>query len=106
MGWRQRMKKNPRELQEVASSVGFVGQSLISRNPKKPKVFNIGEVVAYRIPLIKTPTNYSWVWYHGNVQSISDAMQQIIVTPLDEGLPWRSVAPCYCNTVHGENVDR
>ena len=100
------MERNPGKSQEVEGSVGFVGKSLISGNPGKPNTFHIGEMVAYRIPSIKTPTNYSWVWHHGNVQSIDDVIQQVIVTPLDEDLPWRSVARCYCKAVPNENVDR
>ena len=36
----------------------------------KPDSFQIGEMVAYKIPIVESPTNYSWAWHRGVVVDV------------------------------------
>ncbi len=49
----------------------------------QPPLFQIGDKVSYRTPVIKTPTNYSWAWHHGIVKEISEGLELVIIIPSD-----------------------
>jgi len=48
-----------------------------------PTLFQIGDKVSYRTPVIKTPTDYSWSWHHGTIQEISEHLELVIIIPRD-----------------------
>ena len=49
----------------------------------QPPLFQIGDKVSYRTPVIKTPTDYSWSWHHGTLQEISEHLELVIIIPSD-----------------------
>jgi len=49
----------------------------------QPPLFQIGDKVSYRTPVIKTATNYSWAWHHGTIQQNSEHLELAIITPCD-----------------------
>jgi len=49
----------------------------------QPPLFQIGDKVSYRTPVIKTATNYSGAWHHGIVQEISEHLELVIFIPSD-----------------------
>ncbi len=46
-------------------------------------LFQIGDKVSYRTPVIETPTNYSWTWHHGTIQEISEHLELVVFIPSD-----------------------
>ena len=75
------------ETEKVQPSPIFMGTQNIPMNQvpayTQPPLFQIGDRVSYRTPVIKTPTNYSWAWHHGIVKDISGRLEMVIITPSD-----------------------
>lgn len=87
--------------------MSFQAQGLQERADLKPKALSSvqavqpGMTVQYRIPVIKSPTNYEWEWHRGKIELVDERRQMVLVIPEREQEPWLWVAMIYIKT--GEN---
>jgi len=68
--------------------------------------FSIGQTVAYRIPIIKSHSDYFWEWHTGTIQAIDFHNERLTLTPEDEAEPWRVIAWIYACRKDGSDENR
>jgi hypothetical protein len=97
------------ETEKVKSIPIYTGtqKSSITQVPEftQPRRFQIGDKVAYRTPVIKTPTNYSWAWHHGIVKEISQGLELVIITPRDTPQKWIGVPFVYVRAYEKNEIN-
>ena len=61
----------------------------------KPVSFQIGQHITYKVPIIKTPVDYTWAWRHGIVLESNQELEMVIVTPSDAPEKWIGIPFVY-----------
>jgi hypothetical protein len=102
--------KPPGPTSEDPKQENFVDIVDESQEPEDPRhahsvPFQIGEKVSYRTPVIKTPTDYSWVWHHGIVKEISQGLELVIITPRDTPQKWIGISFIYVRAYEKNEIN-
>jgi hypothetical protein len=70
--------------------------------PDKNAPFQVGERVTYRVPKIKSPKNYQWIWQTGTVKEINHSLELVMITPVDSPKGWIGIPFMYVQTHRDE----
>jgi hypothetical protein len=71
----------------------------------QPRLFQIGDKVSYRTPVIKTAVDYTWAWHHGIVKEISQGLELVIITPRDTPQKWIGVPFVYVRAYEKNEIN-